>query len=905
MSHRRLTLLFFATFLGNTLWAQAPAHLPGQVLVSLHAEAAPQVLARRMENDISVPSFMAKKVSKLLNVWLLETDSLHEQKALEWLYWQPEVRMAQFNFLVSERRSPHPNIFEEGIFDIIPNDPFFSQQWQYVNTGANGGVPNADLDADMAWDITAGGLSSAGDTIVVAVIDGGIDLNHSDLVANLWKNWGEIPNDYADNDGNGYVDDFRGWNVYAGNDNILGVSTGHGTPVSAIVGAKGNNNNGVAGINWNVKIMFVAGSGNQANILAAYDYVWQARLRYNATNGQSGAFVVAANNSFGINYGQPSNAPLWCAAFDSLGAAGIVSVAATANIPVDVDEVGDLPTTCPSDFLLSVTSLTKSDAKAPNAAWGATHIDLGAYGQEVFTAAANNSYAAQSGTSFAAPQVAGAIGLLYSSPCPNLIALAKSNPAGAALWAKNLVQNSVIPNTTLQGTTLSGGRLNLWTMLRDYEDQCSPCPAPFALHVLDITTQSALLKWSEIADFQTVTLYWRQAGATNWNILDGVQNAYLLQNLTPCTNYEFALSATCWQGTTSDWSALVSFKTDGCCEPPGYIWTEWTSSTEAALHWQNVTAATSYRLRVRPEAGGSWTIHDLSDANNSFVLSNLLPCIEYEAQVQTICNNNATAYSNSCFFKTTGCGSCTEADYCPAKAEFANEEWIASVQIDNWTHISAGGNGYENFTGDQISLLQIAPQIPLDVTITPGYSGNPYQEHFRIFVDFNMDGDFDDPSELAFAPGWASDAPVSGLLAVPDFSMDGLTRMRVMMKYKSVNDPSPPMPCEMFEFGQVEDYCVRLSTEPLSTGWIDAKKAQLLIYPQPAREEVWLELPKGSAEGEWKVSAWDMAGRQVFSGMGKSSEHKIIVATNEWPAGVYLVKTENADNVFTGKLLKH
>lgn len=845
-----------------------------------------------MEANIFSATTAANKVSDLLNVWLLETDSANESKALEWLRRQPEVNMAQLNHILENR--------ETAPFNLLPDDPLFSQQWQYVNTGANGGLPNADLDAELAWDIATGGLTPAGDTIVVAVIDGGIDLNHSDLVANLWKNWGEIPNDYLDNDNNGYVDDFRGWNVYSSNDNILGTATGHGTPVSAIVGAKGNNANGVTGINWNVKIMFVAGGSNEANILAAYNYVLQSRRRYNASSGQSGAFVVAVNCSWGTNYGQPSNAPLWCAAFDSLGAAGILSVAATANIPVNVDEAGDLPTACPSDYLISVTNLTRADLKAANAAWGAVHVDLGAYGQEVFTAGANNSYGAYSGTSFAAPQVSGAVGLLYSAPCPNLIALAKTDPAAAASWAKNLLLNSATPNNSLQNITLTGGRLNLWSLLQDYQGQCSPCPAPFALHALNISTNSALLKWSEIADFQKVNLRWRQPGLPNWNLVNDVENSYSLENLQPCTWYEFSLSAVCQQGMSSEWSMALSFKTDGCCEPPTSVWAAGATSTGATVSWGSITAANGYRLRLRP-AGGSWSIYDLNTAT-SFTLQNLLPCTNYEAQVQTFCSNGPTIYSNSCFFKTAGCGSCTDANYCAAKATHADEEWLASVQIGSWMHVSTGGSGYENFTGDQALPLQLFPQTPVNVTVAPGFSGLPYKEHFRIFVDFNLDGDFDDYGELAFDPGWASDGPISGQLAVPDFQASGLTRMRVMMKYKGANNP-PPTPCETFEFGQVEDYCVELGF-PVSTDFLGKKDAALRIYPQPAGEEVWLELP-GETGGEWNVTVWDMTGRQVFLEEKTLLGGKMLLTTKEWPAGVYLIKIENNNRVFTGKLFKH
>ena len=387
MNKVRNTLLFFLFLpLASPAHAQQAPRNPGEILISLNPPVTPAILVERFAAEQpAIKLHPERKVAALLNIWLLTTgkDEFSERTALEWLRRQPEVRAAQYNHLLEERLSPP---------ELTPNDPLFGLQWQHLNTGSGGGTANADFDSDLAWDISTGGLTPEGDTIVIAIIDGGIEYTHEDLTGNMWRNRQEIPGDSIDNDGNGYTDDFLGWNVYSQTDHITGLATGHGTPVSALAGAKGNNGKGVAGVNWDVRLMFVAGNSQESAILSAYDYVLNARKRYNDSNGQQGAFVVAINCSWGITFGQPSEAPLWCAAFDSLGAAGIIGVAATANMALDVDVVGDLPTACPSNYLISVTSLTNTDQKAANAAWGAQSIDLGAYGKDVYTAGINNSY---------------------------------------------------------------------------------------------------------------------------------------------------------------------------------------------------------------------------------------------------------------------------------------------------------------------------------------------------------------------------------------------------------------------------------------------------------------------------------------------------------------------------------
>src|SRR5262249_49534599 len=163
-----------------------------------------------------------------------------------------------------------------------------------------------------------------------------------------------------------------------------------------------------AGVNWNVQLMPLKGVGTEDQTVEAYTYVLEMRKKYNDSNGASGAFVVATNSSFGVNYGQPSDYPLWCAMYDSLGKYGILNAAATTNSNVDVDVVGDIPTACPSEYLITVTNTTAADELYP-AGYGVLTIDLGAPGASIYTTTPNNGYSTATGTSPATPHVAGAI----------------------------------------------------------------------------------------------------------------------------------------------------------------------------------------------------------------------------------------------------------------------------------------------------------------------------------------------------------------------------------------------------------------------------------------------------------------------------------------------------------------
>lgn len=834
------------------------------------------------------------KISDMLEVWqFVNTSSSPEEdvRTLAWLSRQPEVLSVQFDHILEPRGGP--------VNSLWPNDALIHQQWQYANTGQINGLPGADLSAEAAWNITTGGLTPAGDTIVAAVIDDGVAAHH-DLAGNWWLNRQEIPGDGIDNDGNGYVDDFRGWNVYQQNDSIAGNSITHGTPIAGIIGAGGNNGQGVAGVNWRVKNLFVAGKGQESVLLAAFDYVWKARRRYNYTNGAEGAFIVALNCSWGVNYGQPSDAPLWCAAFDSLGAAGILTIAATANLDVDVDQTGDLPTACTSDYLVAVTSLDNKDQKAQGAAWGLQSIDLGAYGEMVFTLAGASGYGYQEGTSFAAPHVTGAVALLYAAPCENLASLAKSNPAVAARQVKKMLLENTRPNTHMAGITQSGGRLDLYELLSGYEEACTDCPSPYAPQVEVLSTDSVRLSWTSVPAMQSVNLRWKPLGTAIWNLSPGVSSPVVLSGLSACGEYEFSLQADCGGASGSAWTAPLVFRTEGCCLPPLYVQDKTVTQQTVLLDWPAVGAALAYIVQIRPEGTDEW--QSFTPDTNLLSVSGLFPCVQYEVRVQSRCDTGLTDFSPSLFFRTAGCGACLDFVYCEATANKALDEWIASVAIGNWQHSSGGEKGYEDFTASEGAVLSMSPGEQALVTLTPGFAGWPYNEFFRVYIDFNADGDFEDQEELAFDPGFATSGPVSGSIVIPQFAAYGWVRMRVMMKFRGVFN-SPPEPCEQYEFGQVEDYCLEIRPALALKRVEDKGLHHLTIFPQPVRDLAYLTLP-ADEQGTVLVSVLDARGRLVETqNLTYSGEAPLTLPVGRLPSGAYVVCVESARYRYRQKML--
>lgn len=335
---------------------------------------------------------------------------------------------------------------------VAPNDPSFATQWALAGEGASG----PGLHAADAWGVTTGSRS-----VVVAVIDSGIDFNHPDLAANIWTNPLEIAGNGRDDDGNGHIDDVHGWD-FVDNDNTPQDGFWHGTFVSGIIGAVGDNAVGGSGVCWQVSILPVRFSGNNGMgyagaAVSALEYVTQLK--------RQGVPIVATNISWGGLLGLPGSIDT---AIRTQVAAGITVVVAAGNDGSDTDLVPRYPASFTSDGMITVAATDAADGLAGFSNYGAASIDVGAPGVDILSTSLGGGYGSLSGTSFAAPQVAGTVALLASV-----------RPNASVQQIRDAILGSVDAVPSLAGKVASGGRVNAFAALgRLTATVAAPAPVP-------------------------------------------------------------------------------------------------------------------------------------------------------------------------------------------------------------------------------------------------------------------------------------------------------------------------------------------------------------------------------------------------------------------------------------------
>lgn len=388
--------------------AQIASHKEGEVIIKLK----PTVSVSSIDTMVSYSGLKVLKSFEAIRVYLCAiTDGESVSNKLIKCNAESDIEYSEPNYIY--------HTF------VTPDDSRFSELYGMTI-----------IDAPEAWDVQTGSKS-----VIVGVIDTGVDVGHEDLEANIWKNPGESgdgkENNGVDDDGNGFEDDFRGWD-FINDDNNPSDDNNHGSHVSGSIGAQGNNGKGVVGVNWNVSIMGLKFLGSDGS---------------GTTDGAVSAIIYGANMGAKVlsnSWGGGGRSQALEDAIKYANDRGVLFIAAAGNESSDNDGVATYPANYQVANLVSVAASTSSDNLASFSNYGNKTVHLAAPGNSILSTVINDRYERLSGTSMATPHVSGAMALVWAQ-----------FPALSATDIKNRVLGSVDKNSAFGDRVITGGRLNV------------------------------------------------------------------------------------------------------------------------------------------------------------------------------------------------------------------------------------------------------------------------------------------------------------------------------------------------------------------------------------------------------------------------------------------------------------
>jgi subtilisin family serine protease len=484
-----------------------------------------------------------------------------------------------------------------------PNDPQFSNQWHYENTGQNGGTPGKDISLLQAWELETGNSN-----VIVAVEDGGIDVDHPDLIGNMWINTGEIAGNGSDDDNNGYVDDVNGYNFGDGQGTI--TQDDHGTHVSGTIAAETNNGIGVSGIaggtgsNDGVRIMScqVFGSSSQGGFAEAFVYAADMGAHISQNSWGGGGEDQSINDAidYFIANGGSAGSPMQ---------GGVVIIAAGNS------ETNTGASTWPAAYpnAIAVAATNCKDERSYYSNYG-TWVDISAPGGElistnddptaIHSTYGSAGYGVMQGTSMACPHVSGVAALIVSRFAGSI------TPSEVRTRLIDNTDNIDAQNSGYLGQ-MGSGRLNAFASLGGSVVVDTEAPTnPSGLSSSNITENSVVLNWNASSDNIGVTGYdiYRNGSF----LISTSGTSYTVTGLSSSTTYSFYVKAKDAAGNTSGSSNTINVTTDEYvatyCESKGSDFSyEWIAKVEIGSFTKSSagTAYSDYTAEVITLAAGS------------------------------------------------------------------------------------------------------------------------------------------------------------------------------------------------------------------------------------------------------------------------------------------------------------
>ncbi len=420
------------------------------------------------------------------------------------------------------------------------------------------------------------------------------------------------------------------------------------------------------------------------------------------------------------------------------------------------------------------------------------------------------------------------------------------------------------------------------------------CPAPIGTNTTGITTNSANLNWSAIsgaADYYVAT---KLASTSVWDvdILVSGSSTYLFNSLTSNTAYNWRVR----EANCPTYSSTEYFTTQEICGTPSPVASAITT-TSFTLTWPTVSSAFLYSVQYRIQGALIWINSNVT--SNSIVLSGLITNTFYEYQVSASCSSGVGPFSAIQTVKTL---LVSTPAYCNAKGNNNLSEWIDLVQLGAISRVSASdAGGYIN-TGLSTNLVRGTNNT---IVYSAGFSSGSYKERWKIYIDFNGDGDFADAGENIVNTSSSSSGNLSKTFSIPSSAALTTTRMRVMMSRTSISSP-----CLVFANGEVEDYTINIVSTPIIALKVDEltevqneKELIAEVSPNPFKDNIFIQI-KNSNDAASIITLFDINGRKILSRNLGNELNECQINTTELSVGVYFLNIQKGDLNNTFKVVK-
>jgi len=820
------------------------------------------------------------------------------------------------------------------------NDPRYDEQWHYHNTGQTGGTEDADIDLPEAWEVETGNSE-----VIVAIEDQGVDYDHPDLKGNMWVNEGETPGNGVDDDNNGYVDDYYGYNF---GDDQGSISPGdHGSHTGGTVAAETNNGTGVAGIaggtgnDDGVRIMSVQVFGNSGNGGFAEGFTYAADMGAHVSQNSWGGGGESQSINDAIDYfianGGSSGSPM---------EGGVVVIAAGNS------NESSGASTWPAQYesAIAVAATNHNDKKASYSNYG-TWVDISAPGGETYPTTQegvlstnNGGYQFMQGTSMACPHVSGVAALIVSKFAGNIT----SSEVRSKLIDNTDPIDDLNPNYSGQ---LGSGRLNAYAALTGGSDQpgttfCTSKGNDASYEWISEVTVGSFTNSSDGAgytDFTNKTVELTAGQSYDITLTPGFSDSSYdeywkiwidYNNDTTFSSDELvydagSLSNSAVSGTInvpSDVSGVkrmrVSMKYNGeqtPCETFDYgevedynvNITSGSTDTEAPTAPSNLASSniTESSVDLTWDASSDnvgvdhYTVYQDGNAigttsNTSYSVTGLSAETTYTFTVKAEdAAGNVSPASNAIDVTTNE----STVSYCSSNGQNTNYEWIDLVELGSISNSTSADGGYADYTNLSTDLTTGSN---VTMYVSAGFASSSYTEYWHVWIDFDHNGTFDSDEEVVSGSSSSADK-LEASFDIPNGATTGQTRMRVTMKYNGAASP-----CESFDYGEVEDYTVNI-TENTSNYYLtdednatklknaDAKTG-IKVYPNPAEENITLEIKAGKRNTT--VSIYSTNGSLVKTVPMNSSKQPINIS--ELPSGTYILKVADEREPFVKQFIK-